>query len=81
MPYQAVNAREVTRELLHFCNEPYLKVGRIRLLTLLLELDSQLHFSWKLFRRAPKSAAELLGVVSFYTPSRTFGIGMSVHLK
>jgi TnpA family transposase len=40
----------------------YRKVGRIQLPTLLLELDSQVHFSWKLLGREPKSADELLGV-------------------
>jgi TnpA family transposase len=43
-------------------NELYRKVGRIQLPTLLLELDSQVHFSWKLLGREPKSAEELLGV-------------------
>ncbi len=43
-------------------NELYRKVGRIQLPTLLLELDSQVHFSWKLLSREPKSAEELLGV-------------------
>jgi hypothetical protein len=43
-------------------NDLYRKVGRIQLPTLLLELDSQVHFSWKLLGRQPKSAEELLGV-------------------
>jgi hypothetical protein len=43
-------------------NELYRKVGRIQLPTLLLELDSQVHFSWKLLGREPKTAEELLGV-------------------
>ena len=43
-------------------NELYRKIGRIQLPTLLLELDSQVHFSWKLLSREPKSAEELLGV-------------------
>lgn len=43
-------------------NELYRKVGRIQLPTLLLELDAQVHFSWKLLGREPKSAEELLGV-------------------
>jgi hypothetical protein len=43
-------------------SELYRKVGRIQLPTLLLELDSQVHFSWKLLSRASKSAEELLGV-------------------
>jgi hypothetical protein len=40
----------------------YRKVGCIQLPTLLLELDAQVHFSWKLLGREPKSAEELLGV-------------------
>jgi TnpA family transposase len=43
-------------------SELYRKVGRIQLPTLLLELDAQVHFSWKLLGREPKSAEELLGV-------------------
>jgi TnpA family transposase len=43
-------------------NELYRKIGRIQLPTLLLELDSQVHFSWKLLSREPTSAEELLGV-------------------
>jgi hypothetical protein len=43
-------------------NELYRKIGRIQLPTLLLELDAQVHFSWKLLGREPKSAEELLGV-------------------
>ena len=43
-------------------NELYRKIGRIQLPTLMLELDSQVHFSWKLLSREPKSAEELLGV-------------------
>src|SRR5260370_40621078 len=43
-------------------NELYRKVGRIQLPTLLLELDAQVHFSWKLLGREPNSAEELLGV-------------------
>jgi hypothetical protein len=43
-------------------NELYRKVGRIQLPTLLLEVDAQVHFSWKLLGREPKSAEELLGV-------------------
>jgi hypothetical protein len=42
--------------------ELYRKVGRIQLPTLLLELDSQVHFSWKLLSREPNSAEALLGV-------------------
>ena len=42
--------------------ELYRQVGRNQLPTLLLELDSQVHFSWKLLGREPKSAEELLGV-------------------
>jgi hypothetical protein len=37
-------------------NDLYRKVGRIQLPTLLLELDSQVHFTWKLLGREPKSA-------------------------
>ena len=43
-------------------NELYRKVGRIQLPTLLLELDAQVHFSWKLLGREPKNPEELLGV-------------------
>ena len=43
-------------------NELYRKVGRIQLPTLLLELDAEVHFSWKLLGREPRNAEELLGV-------------------
>ena len=43
-------------------NELYRKIGRIQLPTLLLELDSRVHFSWKLLSREPNSAEELLSV-------------------
>ena len=40
----------------------YRKVGRVQFPVLLLELDAQVHFSWKLLGREPKSAEELLAV-------------------
>jgi hypothetical protein len=47
------------------------KVGRIQLPTLLLELDSQVHFSRKLLSREPKSGEELLGVYGALLASGT----------
>ena len=49
-------------------NELYRKIGRIQLPTLLLELDSQVHFSWKLLGREPKSAEELLATSGWLPP-------------
>ena len=40
----------------------YRKVGRVQFPLLLLELDAQVHFSWKLLGREPKHAEELLAV-------------------
>jgi len=40
----------------------YRKVGRVQLPVLLLELDAQVHFSWKLLGREPKHPEELLAV-------------------
>jgi TnpA family transposase len=40
----------------------YRQVGRVQFPVLLLELDAQVHFSWKLLGREPKSAEELLAV-------------------
>ena len=40
----------------------YRKVGRVQFPILLLELDAQVHFSWKLLGREPKNAGELLAV-------------------
>lgn len=38
------------------------RVGRVQFPVLLLELDAQVHFSWKLLGREPESAEELLAV-------------------
>lgn len=40
----------------------YRRVGRVQFPVLLLELDAQVHFSWKLLGREPKNAEELLAV-------------------
>ncbi len=40
----------------------YRRVGKVQFPILLLELDAQVHFSWKLLGREPKHAEELLAV-------------------
>lgn len=40
----------------------YRRVGKVQFPVLLLELDAQVHFSWKLLGREPRNAEELLAV-------------------
>lgn len=61
----------------------YREVGRVQFQVLLLELDAQVHFSWRLLGREPKSAEELLAVYGALraagTALRSRGIATMMH--